>query len=249
MSNGFILYEGPSCIDGKPIVVIVTGVEQDSGNDKTGPMLQVWILPRDLNPIAASISGLDFSVCGSCCHRWHTGGACYVNIAWAVQAIHRAYKNGVYRDDDSALDDALVRIAAWGDPAAVPSGVWKRLLARVREVTAYTHQWRNLNATWWGWCMASVDSADERVEAVTSGWSTFRVRLEDEEVLPGEVICPGSKEAGQKMTCAQCLRCDGRKVKHSVIIAHGLRAPKYTLGRKCVGLFPGVNPYHHLENP
>jgi len=37
--NGMILYEGPSLIDGKSIVVVVTGFKR-TDNRKTGTMLQ-----------------------------------------------------------------------------------------------------------------------------------------------------------------------------------------------------------------
>ena len=48
--NGRILYEGPSMLDGAPIVVIATGFAERSGNDKTGAMIQTWILRADIPP-------------------------------------------------------------------------------------------------------------------------------------------------------------------------------------------------------
>ena len=46
--NGFILYEGPSMLEpSKDIVVIAT---LTSANDKTGNMIQTWILVKDEEP-------------------------------------------------------------------------------------------------------------------------------------------------------------------------------------------------------
>src|SRR5215469_6722148 len=56
--SGFVVYEGPSMLDGAPIVCILTGLGKDSRNEKTGGGLyQTWILRRDINPIAATHSG------------------------------------------------------------------------------------------------------------------------------------------------------------------------------------------------
>ena len=69
-----ILWEGPSRIDGQPVVVIATGLgipgSSPSRNVKTGPsMIQIWILRSDIHPTDAIRSGADLSICGSCFHR------------------------------------------------------------------------------------------------------------------------------------------------------------------------------------
>jgi hypothetical protein len=48
--NSFVLWKGPSAIDGEPIVLIATGVLGKRGglstaNRKTGAMTQLWIMP------------------------------------------------------------------------------------------------------------------------------------------------------------------------------------------------------------
>ena len=63
---GLILFDGPSMIDGEPIVVIATGFKRSSANPKTGDMLQTWILRRDVAPFAAIHNGADASICGDC---------------------------------------------------------------------------------------------------------------------------------------------------------------------------------------
>ena len=44
--KGFIIYDGPSMLDGEPIVAIAT---MKTSNRKTGEMVQVWILRSDVN--------------------------------------------------------------------------------------------------------------------------------------------------------------------------------------------------------
>ncbi len=68
-ANGYVLYEGPSQLDGRPIVCIVTGFRAASDNVKTGDMLQTWILLRNIDPQEATLNGSDFSVCGDCALR------------------------------------------------------------------------------------------------------------------------------------------------------------------------------------
>ena len=53
-----IIYEGPSLIDGGPIVVVAIVSKR---NRKTGDMLQTYIQRADTNPLEASRLGLDAS--------------------------------------------------------------------------------------------------------------------------------------------------------------------------------------------
>jgi len=70
--------------------------------------------------------------------------------------------------------------------------------------------------------MASVDTAVEAIEAQKMGWRTFRVHDEAAPIMPNEIMCPASKEAGFRTKCAQCGLCAGttRKAKNIAIIAH-----------------------------
>ena len=60
MANGVILYEGPSELDGSPIVVIATF---GSKNRKTGKgrknLIQTWIMRQDVAPWDAKTQDLD----------------------------------------------------------------------------------------------------------------------------------------------------------------------------------------------
>ena len=64
---GFVVYEGPSELDGSPIVVIVNRIFTASDNAKTGDIVQTFIIRSDVSPLDALKSGEDVSVCGDCC--------------------------------------------------------------------------------------------------------------------------------------------------------------------------------------
>jgi hypothetical protein len=231
MSNGVVLYEGPSLIDGQPIVVVATGLEKQSVNGKTGALIQTWILRSDISPTDAVNSGDDVSICGDCPHRGtvqdgkNIDRACYVTVFQAPLVVWKAYKRGLY---PLATGDELaglrVRLGAYGDPAAVPFDIWQNALRNVAAVTGYTHQWRTCNSAMARYCMASCDSALDRELASAMGYRAFRVRRATDPKLAGEVICPASQEAGFKTNCAACVACGGLSSKAKadiVIMAHG----------------------------
>jgi len=233
-SNGAVIYSGPSMLDGAPIVAIVTGLQSASANDKTGGMLQTWILRADVAPTTAVRSGQDASVCGDCKHRPANGGACYVTVFQAPLSVFKAYGRGVYptvadADALSALGaDRKVRIGSYGDPAAVPAHVWHALISRAEMHTGYTHQWAtgahdDLRAI----VMASADTAYERDMARAAGWRTFRVRSADEPLGEREAVCPASSEAGYKTNCATCGACNGAGTGRRgsiAIVVHGAKS-------------------------
>ena len=220
MSNGFVLYEGPSELNGDPIVAIATF---KSRNAKTGNMAQVWIIRQDIHPVEAISEGVDDAICGDCPLRPVNTGKCYVNVGQAPAAVWRAYQAGNYpRGDASMLAGYDVRNGAYGDPAALPTWVNLRLAKHAAKLTGYTHQWRRFKYLR-DWCMASVHSPEERREANELGFRCFRTRTSDEPVMSYEVICPASREAGQKLTCKACTACGGLSSKARadvVIIEH-----------------------------
>lgn len=236
--TGIILYEGPSLLDGKPIVVIANTFKK-SANEKTGQMVQTWIMRSDMHPNDALKSGEDSSICGNCKHRgeWdakkgrrvkHT---CYVNILHGPTGVFRAYKSGkTYVRYEPYMDKFFVghkmRLGCYGDPAAVPLEIWSHLCNDVvAGYTGYTHQWKVCNPLLARYCMASVDTIEEQKEAKDTGWRTFRVREDDDPiVLSDEIVCPASKEAGKLTSCSKCRACKGLGTtmsKNVVIKVHG----------------------------
>jgi hypothetical protein len=235
---GVILYQGPSLIDGAPIVVIANRIVSESGNAKTGAMVQTFVLRQDMRPLDAARLGYDFSICGHCPHRPTNDGSCYVNIGRSVESVFGAYQRGRYArphvDYDTDLlpelfADSVFRLGSYGDPAAAPFRIWQHATARVKARNGYTHQWRDFPA-FSSLCMASVDSEVQATEARLSGWRTFRVRAAAAPVMAGEVVCPASEEAGKKTTCSDCRACGGTQAKARVsivIAAHGTTKARF----------------------
>ena len=170
---GVILYQGPSLIDGAPIVVIANRIVADSTNEKTGAMVQTFILRADMRPLDAARLGYDYSICGHCPHRPSNAGSCYVIIGRSVESVFGAYKRGRYAvphvDYDVTLlpdlfADSIFRLGSYGDPAAAPFRGWQHATQLVRARNGYTHQWREFPA-FAALCMASVDSEAQATEA------------------------------------------------------------------------------------
>jgi hypothetical protein len=213
--NGLVLWEGPSRLDGAPIVALLT---LRSANVKTGPMLQTWILPRTVDPLTAIKTGADKAVCGACPLRGTGAKArgCYVNlISGGPFQVYRAYAAGRYpaADDRNLSLWAMgrpVRLGSYGDPCAVPIGVWTGLLGYCNGHTGYTHQWRDpAHEDYRALLMASVESAAQRAEAKALGWRTYRILGPDDRPARREMICPASPQGGNRQTCYTCQACNG----------------------------------------
>lgn len=227
---GYVLYEGPSLITGNPITTIATGFAKPSTNQKTGDMIQTWILSAGTSPDKAISDGTDRDICGACPHRGDGASkdrTCYVNIKRAPLSVWQAYKRNRYPKltDHSVFGNRLVRLGAYGDPAAVPISIWKPILHNSAGHTGYTHQWRTCDRAYSEFLMASADTVAERFAAKALGYRVFRVRAPGStDKLAGEVVCPASAEAGFKLNCATCLACHGTNNGRRgdiVISAHG----------------------------
>ena len=240
--SGVILYEGPSLLDGAPIVVIATGLWRPSENPKTGPMVQTWILRQDVNPFGAIHAGQDVSVCGDCPLRGilarmrgrctvNRGRACYVNVHQAPLAVWRQYRRGHHvrfdrRQHLPLFRGRMLRIGSYGDPCAAPYSVWAPLARVAAGHTGYTHQWQDSRFDGFRRIlMASVESLEQASDARARGWRTFRSAVSGEQPARGEFSCPASAENGHRLTCDRCGACNGangRPGRASVVIwAHG----------------------------
>lgn len=223
--NGYILYQGPSEIDGREIVVIATGFGKKSINTKTGAMIQTWIIRTDVAPNKAIKTGQDKSICGNCplrpsLHVKAKGAKpCYVKTYHAPLAVFRAFKRGRYAVAPVGIFlGKVVRFGAYGDPGAVPSSAWAQARREMVGNTGYSHQWRNACASQADFLMASVETPAGRDEAKALGYRTFRTKRASDPVLPGEIACPASKEAGALTTCAKCKLCAGNSVHAKDIV-------------------------------
>lgn len=222
-----IIYNGPSLLDGQPIVVIAT---YSNRNKKTGHVVQTYILRSDINPLEASKTGADYSICGDCTMRGEVttdpqrkqakGRRCYVNLGQGVLIVYKAFMRGVYQEGDPRTmgRGRFVRVGTYGDPGAVPSRVWDELLAECETWTAYSHQsgWRPDIA---------MQSADDYAQALAhwkNGHRTFRVIADLGDLdRANEALCPASKEAGRRAQCTACKLCRGSsKAKSIAIVEH-----------------------------
>ena len=229
--RGFVLYDGPSAINGERVVVIMTTT---TANQKTGPMPQVWYLVGDAPPHAARREGLDVAICGGCPHR---KGSCYVVLHQAPLAVYRAWLAGIYGTREEAIRwleymrPRFVRVGAYGDPMAAPHLLpllGDKVESHGGRLLGYSHRWKHPTAAQFQpWLMASVDTPADALRARSKGWRTFRVRTEGETLQPGEKVCAHEEN---RTACNACGECDGDRspggaprVASIVATVHGLQ--------------------------
>lgn len=232
--TSIVVYRGPSMLKGHGHEMVRGVLSFGSDNVKTGPMAQLWILPDWQSPISASAFGEDGAICGERPQRRSLGGGCYVTIFQGPQSAWKG-SNGKPVDVRGAyaylrrlgrrMGGAVLRLGAYGDPAALPESLIRTLVTAVDgRTTGYTHQWRE--ASWIRpYVMASVESIRDALIARSSGWRTFRVTAGDASVGRGELVCLAESKG---MTCQECGLCDGSgkdgrraRVASIVIPAHG----------------------------
>ena len=236
--GGVELWRGASVIDGAPISYVAT---LRSSNRKTDNMIQTCILRQDMSPVDAVKDGSDESICGGCIHRAQDGKhrSCYVNVGQAPRAIWKSWCAGKYTQVDP--DDfgeyysthRSVRLGAYGDPAAVPLDVTDAFMKHDwPSHTGYTHQWKWCDRGWARHVMASVDTLDQKEEANSMGYRTFRVGGPDDVPVDDEIICLA--DTIEHMTCLRCGLCCGYRenAKNIFIKVHGSGASNYTVKLK-----------------
>ena len=220
------VWQGPSVIDGSPIVVLATF---GSSNVKTGPMVQLWIVRSDMHPTEARSIGADTAICGDCPFRSVAAGGnagCYAGRGMSAMGTGSAWKSwnrgNAAEFDLSKFVGQPVRFGAYGDPAAVPFEVWEPILAVASGVTGYTHQWRTADPRFAEFCMASTESVEGRRDARQRGYRSFDVLALGESPARGQIVCPATRI--DTVTCASCMQCGGTgsgRTADIVVTAHG----------------------------
>jgi len=214
------VWQGESLFDGSPISVVISQYASDSANRKTGAMVQVSVLPTDKNAHEAFKSGSP-SVCGDCKYN---GSGCYVR--WFM--VERQRKSVQYLKNSAAalllgqrlLRAMRVRVGTAGDPAAVPTHVWRTLLQDAEGWTGYTHAWKTCDQELKGLFLASCDNEQEVIEAGHLGWSCYYVYDTFDIIHPEVIQCLYQEKM---TTCYDCMLCHGRAKKQIVVGArlHG----------------------------
>lgn len=220
-----IVWEGKSLLNGEDIIVLATGVptkgsRAKSGNTKTGNMIQIAIMVKDVNPTQGLKLGLDVAVCGGCPFKSKVAGgdgSCYTHKnlrrGFAQTGTWKAHERaGSVPFDAERFRGQLVRFGSYGDPMAVPFEVWQQILDVAEDFTGYTHQWPYSSDTRYSqFCMASVETQELHDQATALGYRTFWVRTPGTPKPKGLVTCPASAEAGYKTTCEECRMCSGTR--------------------------------------
>ena len=231
IQDSCILWEGESCIDGSPIVCLLTGLLKNSANPKTGAMIQSWIIPATNLPLTAAKEGKDTGVCGDCPLKPTNNNSCYVNLV-NVNNVYRKYRRGGYEKISKAQTDLIellklkIRLGAYGDPAAIPFTVWEKILSHCSGHTGYTHQWHNCDRRFAKIIMASVESHEDGQIAQSMGWRTFRIfHPKCPSLRTNEIICPNVENPS--IQCKDCRLCDGNSS-----IKANIASPVHGLGWK-----------------
>ena len=208
-TKGYVVYEGPSAINGKPIVAILT---LKSNNVKTGNMAQLWIMARDTAPHIAKKEGNDDAVCGDCPIKKE----CYVLTFQGPLSVWNAYQRGSYKD-------LSIRFGAYGDPAALPQWLIKNIADNCKDFTGYTHQWDKPGFNFLNnYFMASVESVSQHIYAQSLGFRTFRIKSQSMPIGDSEIECPADSKGLQ---CIDCMLCNGSKEATNIVInGHGAHA-------------------------
>lgn len=213
------IYEGPSELNGEHIVAFLSF---DSQNIKTGPMAQLWILPKNEEPHTAQKTGMDAAVCGSCPQRPIFGGECYVVTFQGPLSLYRANINKPV--ESIRFIGAPLRFGAYGDPLALPKTLIENLIGLCSEGwTGYTHQWGKKSFQWAkDYFMASTETDKGLKKAQKMGWKTFHVHPYGTDETKVENLCDNSTKGTQ---CIACLKCNGR-TSHVGIVAHGQKSKR-----------------------
>lgn len=239
MKDTFIIYDGPSLLDGGPIVAILT---LNSNNKKLvkekSKLAQIWFLRKDVDPLTASRLGLDSSICGNCPFMGtpnfekDSGVAdkrgCYVLLYMRPLSLFKAIPvlpTISIQEASQFVKGLVLRIGAYGDSGCIDSALLDPLVKVSKKHLGYTHQWKNKNAG----CntaqtMASVESLRDAKKAQRLGYRTFRVLTDLKEKADNEIICPASDESPAKTNCSKCGLCNGslsKSLKNIAILAHG----------------------------
>ena len=235
--KGFIFAHQKSFLD--PTQDVVGIITLESKNVKTGNIAQAWILPAnvpnmwDVMRKGSNNTAAD-AICGCCPHRRDRNGACYV-MPQGVEAVHRSYRAGKYPDLSKGglhravpfLAGRVLRMGAYGDPAAIDAKIWQALKAVTSGHTGYTHQMDhpNIKGTEQAseiakLCMISCETVKQAEKWQSRGCKTFRIMPAGvDNTMASEIPCPADPEKG--LTCLTCNnRCDTRN-KSVTVPVHG----------------------------
>jgi hypothetical protein len=219
--TGYLIHEGDT--NGQKFFVVAT---LKSTNEKTGAMIQVFIMLADVHPAAAVKSGLDaHTICQGC--PFASGKGCYVNIAFAPSQVYNGYKRGIYpklfpKDYKKVFGGKKVRFGAYGNPTLLPFSVAKAIAKVSAGWTGYFHNWNTMKPAearkWNGLFMASTETQNSYKLAKEMNLRVFHVS--PFKPLENAIECVNSSH---QIKCQNCLLCAGlsKPAKDIWIAPHG----------------------------
>jgi len=228
--KGFILWT-----DWNTVAIATTG----STNAKTGNMIQIWILDRNLHPVESIQTGKDASLqCSGC--PFASGKGCYV-APMPLMAIWNKFQRNEYpslpfnsQEWNSFWAGKSVRFGAYGNPSLLPLSIVESIATLSKKYTGYFHNWRELSPeeakSYGRFFMASAEPWTV-AQAQALGLRTFSVLPSGSPPPSGSIECLADSKG---LTCTECGLCDGtqRSSSRSVplpsvwIKAHGFKTRK-----------------------
>jgi hypothetical protein len=193
-------------------VVAIATTESD--NIKTGPMIQIWLIDRNLHPVENIRLGKDSTLqCAGC--PFASGEGCYVSPL-PLMAIWRKFQRNEYPtlslfspEWDAFWKGKAVRFGAYGNPSLLPLPVVESIAGLARRHTGYFHDWKNMSqdeARAYGrFFMVSCEPWNV-AQAQSLGLRTFIVLPAGAKPPAGSLECLADSKG---LTCAECGLCDG----------------------------------------
>jgi len=217
---------------------VVVQFQYGSTNTKVGDSVQIWIMPLKWITAGKQAMKDDSASCMNCPHSKKFNGTCYVRkgnsnqgLNSKVASLHNAFLKGelemlpmsaAVAEIDNCTGK-FIRFGAYGEPVLMGEEIVSQLAKVASKWAGYTHQWYVPKYNWAKkYFMASVETEGLKARAEQHGFRTFRVRNPHSVINDNEVICPASKEAGNKVTCSTCGLCRGNSLnaKSVTIIIH-----------------------------
>lgn len=202
--TGYLLYEGEK--NGHAFIAVAT---LKTSNRKTGDMVQIWFLLRDVNPVHAVRDCIDSStICSEC--PFASGNGCYVNVGQAPLSVWSAYHRGAYPQLDpagyaSVFGGRKVRFGAYGNPSLMPLAMVKAIASVSAGWTGYFHDWRSnpLAGQYAQYFMASTETRSSFKLARSLGYRAFHA---SSTKPAGSLECLSETHGTE---CAKCALCAG----------------------------------------
>jgi hypothetical protein len=230
--NGCIIWS-----DWNTVAIATTG----STNEKTGDMIQIWFIDRNMHPVENIQTGKDASLqCSGC--PFASGKGCYV-APMPLMAIWNKFKRNEYPvlPFNSVVWAAFwagksVRFGAYGNPSLLPLAIVESIARLAVKHTGYFHNWHLMSkaeARAYGrFFMASCEPWNMH-KAKALGLRTFTVYPVNATPENAGIECLADAKG---LTCTECGLCDGteRSAKRSKplpsiwIRVHGYKLRKAT---------------------